>query len=281
MKAMKEKKVFSLVNLVGLGVFFFMLATAVFFFLRRATYATIVLRVSQTDVLEPYYGLPMWYLDNLKPGMEQKDIFGRSVISIVKNFSYPNNSNSRVVYLTIKLLTTFDKKSGIYNYEGVPLLVGSYQTLRIKDILLRGVIHRVENKDFQAEKKSYIVEGFINPSQTVNQDPYVAETMTEGIQNYLADKIVKGLKISDSDGGVIVDVLEVKKETSYRKFIFQNRLVEVPDSDRKKVKVKMQIVTEKYGDVFLFRNESTLKVNDNIFLNFGDFEIPLTITNIK
>jgi hypothetical protein len=186
-----------------------------------------------------------------------------------------------VVYLTIKLLTTLDKKSGIYSYEGVPLLIGSYQNLKIKNIFLRGVIHRVEDKDWQPERKTYVVEGFLNAAATANQDPYVAETMTNSIQNYLADKIVKGLKITDSDGTVLAEVLEVKKEVAYRRFIYQNRLVDVPDNERKKVTLKVKVTTEKYGDVFLYRNDMPLKINDNLYLDFWDFGVPMTITDFK
>jgi hypothetical protein len=281
MQKMKRKNLFSLVNLIGLGVFFFVLATAVFFFLRRAVYATVVLRVSQNDSMNVNIGLPMWYVENLKAGMEQKDIFGRQVISIVKNYKYVNGLDNPISYLTIKLLTTYDKKSGIYSYEGVPLLIGSYQNFKINDVLLRGVVHQVQNVNWKPEKKKFIVEGFLNPAAIVNQDPYVAETITEGVLNYLGDKVVKGLKILDSDGTVLVDVLDVKKEVAWRKFIYQDRLVEVVDKDRKKISLKMLIETEKHGDLFLFNNEFSLKVNDNFILNFEEFSLPVTITSIE
>jgi len=280
---MKQRgvKKWGIIDLLGFGVFVLMLLTAVFFFLRRSVYINVVLRVAQNDSLQTYYSLPMWYLENLKPGMEQKDLLGRPVISIVKNFSYSSNSSDKVVYLTLKLLTTFDKKSGIYSYEGVPLLVGSYQNLKIKGISIRGVVHRIENKDYKPEKKMYLIEGYINPAIVENQDPYTAETMTDGVQNYLADKVVKGLKILDSDGTVIAEILEVRKEVAYRKFIYNNQLVEVPDNERKKVRLKAKIETERYGDVFLFRNEMSLKINHNVYLSFSDFDLPVTITDVS
>lgn len=278
---MKAKKVFNITNLLGLGVFFLVLATAVFFFLRRAKYATIVLRVTEGDALQSRYGAPIWYLQGLKPGMVQKDIFGKSLISIEKNFYYSSNSSDRVEYLTLKLLTTYDRRSGIYNYEGVPLLVGSYQSLKFKGILLRGVIHRIESGEWRPEKKMYTVEGYLNPASMANQDPYVAETMTKGVQNYLANKFVKGLKIMDSEGTTLLEILEAKKETAYRRFIYQNRLVETEDTERKKVTLKIQVMTEKYGDVYLYRGDIPMKINDNLYLDFWDFGATMTITDFK
>lgn len=281
MQKMKQEKLFSLINLVGIGVFFFVLATAVFFFLRRAVYAKVVLRVSQNDSLETNYGLPIWYVENLQVGAEQKDIFGRPVISIVKNYQYFDSTDKPVIYLTIKLLTTYDKKSGIYSYEGVPLLIGSYQNFKINDVLLRGVVHQVQNLDWKPEKKKFIVEGFLNPAIINNQDPYVAEMAIEGVLNYLGDKVIKGLKIFDSDGSILVDVLEVKKEPAWRKFIYQNKIVEVVDKDRKKVFVKMLLETEKRGNLFIFNNDFLVKINSNLYLSFKDFDVPITITSIE
>lgn len=281
MKTKGKKKLFSLVNLVGLGVFFLVLATAVFFFLRRSAYATIVLRASQGNALEVWYGLPMWYLESLKPGMVQKDIFGRPVITITKSFYYPSNVNYQVEYLTLKLLTTYDRKSGIYSYEGIPLLIGSYQTFKIKGVMLRGIIHRIEDGNWQPEKKEYIVEGFLNPVKTENQDPYEAETMTSGVLNYLADKFTKGLKSYDSDGSTIMEILDVRKEPAYRKFIYQNRLVETIDNDRKNVKLKLRVTTEKYGDIYLYRGDSSLRINDNLYLDFWNFGAQMIVTSVS
>jgi hypothetical protein len=221
-------------------------------------------------------------LDDLTPGYVNRRIcFGRPVISIVRSFSYPNNSNNRVVYLTIRLLTTYDKKSDVYSYEGVPLLVGSYQSLKINGILLRGVVQRVDSGSQRPEKKTFIVEGFVNPENVGNQNPYAANTVTDGVLNYLADEYTKGLKILDSDGSVAAEILEVNEQPAHRKFIYGNQLIETLDSERKKVELKVQITTEKYGDVYLFMGEVPLRVNDNLFLSFWSFETPLTITDVK
>jgi hypothetical protein len=55
----------------------------------------------------------------------------------------------------------------------------------------------------------------------------------------------------------------------------------VVDKDRKKISLKMLIETEKHGDLFLFNNEFSLKVNDNFILNFEEFSLPVTITSIE
>ena len=125
------------------------------------------------------------------------------------------------------------------------------------------------------------MQGYLNPSVTKNQDPYVANTMTDGVQNYLGDKFVKGLTLKDSNGRVLAEVVEVKREPAYRKFIFGNQLVEELDTERKKVSLTVKITTEKYGDVYLFRGDEPLRVNDNLYLNFWDLGAMFTITDFK
>lgn len=268
-------------NLIGLGVFFLVLTSSVFILLRKAEYATLVLKVSESGSINNTYGTPMWYLDQLKPGFEQKDVFGRTRISILDSFSYVSNSKERVAYLTLKLLTTYDKKTEVYSYEGVSLLVGSYQSFKIKNIQLTGVIYRIENGNWKPQQKKYLVEGYINPAAIQNQDPYVAEVTTQGVKNYLADKITEGMEIKDSNGKIVAKIMKLRKQLSYSRFIYNDKLVSFLDPDRKKVEMTVELLTNKYGDVYLFENETPVRINENLNLNFWDFDLILTITDFQ
>jgi hypothetical protein len=203
------------------------------------------------------------------------------VISLQKAYSYPSNPNERVSYLTLKLLTTYDRRSKSYSYEGVPILIGSYQTFRLNGILLRGVVYRIDEDKTVTEKKSFEVKGYLNPGFTLNQDPYTAETIANGIDNYLADKFSKGLVIKDGDNQPIVEVEEVKLVPAYRKFIYGNQLVETEDKDRKRVELTLKINAEKRGNIFMFREDMPLMINGNIYLDFWDFGAMMTITDFK
>lgn len=267
-------------DIVGLGIFLMIMATAFFFFLRKAEYVTLTLRVSQSDLLE-LNGAPLWYLENLKPGTEQKDLFGRSVISLIKTYSYPTNSENRVLYINIKVLCTYNKRTGSYSYEGVPLLVGSSQSFKLNGVLIRGIIHSIKGQNQKRDKRVFFIEGFLNPTLTDNQEPYAAETVTDGIKNYLADKFVKGLKIKDSDGREVVSVEEVSVLPAKRKFIYGDRWFEVADREKKVVKLKIKLEAEKFGDVYLFKENAPIRINGNIYLDFWDFGAMMTITDFK
>lgn len=270
-----------LVDLVGIAVFFLALVTAVLFFLRRATYVTIVMRVSDSDSLNQY-GLPMWYLGSLKEGMVQKDILGKPLISILKKYTTDTNTvSSSTTFLTMKLLTTYDVRNETYLYEGVPILVGSYQNFKIKGVFLRGVVYRILDKNYEENKKKILVEGYLNPVINDNQDPYAANTFSNGIKNYLADKFVSGVKRVDSEGVVLAEIKEVKKLPSTRRFVYQNRIVEQNDPERQQVFLKVIVTVEKVNGVYLYEGVSPVRINGNFWLGFDDFDGGMTITGFK
>lgn len=270
-----------LVDLVGVMVFVLVLVTAVFFFLRRATYVTIVMMVSQSDALDQSV-LPMWYLNNLKAGMVQKDILGKPVISVLKSYSYDSsNISSKVTFLTMKLLTAYDARNKMYLYEGVPLLIGSYQNFKIDGVFLRGVVYRILDKDYVADKKTILIEGYLNPTRIDNQDAYGANTISNGVLNYLADKFKVGGKIMDSDGSVLAEIKDVKKMSATRKFIFGSQLIEEIDRERQQVWLKVAVDVEKVNGIYLFQGVVPVRINSTFWLGFHDFDGALTVRDYK
>lgn len=279
---MKKNSLRSLrvVDLVGLGVFVAVIATAVFFFLRRAQYVTLTLRVSQSDSLD-LYGAPSWYLENLKPGMQEKDVFGRPLISLVRTYNYPSNAGYEVMYVTMKLLSTYNKRSNTYNYEGVPLLIGSFQSFKFNGILVRGVVHRIDNENQKREEKKFLVKGFINPVLIGNQDALAANAISNGVDLYLSRLFEKGLEMKDFDGKVVAKINDIKKSFATRKFIYQNSLIEVPDYQKEKIELEVELTTVKVGENYLFREETPMIINSNIYLDFLKFGGTMTVTDIK
>lgn len=277
---MSDFRRLNIVDLVGMGVFFLVLATAVFFFLRRASYVTIKLRISQADSLTSY-GLPIWYFDSLKAGMVQKDFFGRPVISLLKTYSNPNNVSNRILYLTMDVLTVYDKRSKGYSYEGSPLFIGSYQTFKFNGMLIRGVVIKLANASDKPEVKMYEVEGFLNPEIILNQNPYSANTVTDGVKTYIAERFSRGLEIKDNDHEVVAKVKDVTIGTAYRSFIAGSQIIKTVDTERKKVSLRLLLKTVKVGDIFLYMEDIPIKINSNLDLDFPDLSVPLTITGFK
>lgn len=274
-------KSFKVFDIVALSLFLGIMVMAYFFMMRKASYVNIVLRVSQSDLINANTGgvsaaLPAWYLENLKP--ENGEI-NSSDISIVKAFQYQNNSNEKIVYLTLRLLATYDKRSGIYTYGGLPLLVGSYQNFKFKGMLLRGIVQKVGGIEEKREEKTFLVDGVAEVNYYESKGSESSYTLGQ-IENY-SKLLYPGLSISNSDDQVILKVEEVKIEPAYVKLISNGRLITVEDRDNKTVKVKMKIKVEKFDDVYLFSGEKTVKIGEVINLDFWNFNARVRITSLK
>lgn len=255
-----------IIDFLALFIFLGIMAVAYLFMMRKAEYVDVVLRVSQSDLININTGgisatLPAWYLENLKE--DKIALLDKSSMSIVKVYEYQNNSNEKIVYLTLRLLVTFDKNNGNYTYQGLPLLVGSYQNFRYKGIMLRGIIQEVGNYKEKREEKYLMVEGEVK------------------VDNFLTSKIVKGLTISDSDDQVMVKIEEVKVGPDYVKAIDNGRLMKVEDKDKKVISLKLKVKVKKFDNVYLYGGETAIKIGSDLVLDFWNFDIKVTVTNIQ
>src|SRR5258708_30836299 len=84
------------IDIVGVAIFFFIVAMAAFFFLRKANNVTITLRVSQSGSLDVSSSPPLWYVAQLHQGLAEKDGLGRNVLTIEDVSNYLNSTGGRV-----------------------------------------------------------------------------------------------------------------------------------------------------------------------------------------
>lgn len=226
---------------------------AYFLVMRKADRVYVTLRVSQSDLINANTGgisaaLPAWYLENIKV---DPNPLTNSEISVVKVFQYQNNSNEKTVYLTLRLLVTYDKKSGIYTYNGLPLLVGSYQSFTYNGVLIRGIVQNVSGvMEDKREEKTLMVEGLVK------------------VENYMTKNFVNGLTISDSDDRVVAKIENVEIDPGDSK-------------DNKIVKLKLRIRVDKFDDVYLYGGETAIKMGQELDLDFWNFEAKVTVTDFK
>ena len=267
----KFLKNYSLIDMVGVGLLVAILSVAMFFFLRKASYVTIDLRVTQSDILAEKEELPLWYLENLKPGMVQNDVFGRTTIKIEDVFSYRTGTTKRLYIVKLKLRSVYDGKTGVYSYDGSPIMLGSYQTFKVGQVVIRGVVQGFGENEIR-EHKMVTIEGLAAPD-----GGDAANTITDGIQNYISEMIKDGLQMKDSRGNVIATVKNVKKKSATREFIYQDRLIKVPDNSRTVVSMDVEMELEKYGDLYLFRKDYNPAVGTVFYLDFVDFAVPVVV----
>lgn len=286
-KNIKEVRSFSwksflrlyLFDLVGAGIFLAIIFFAAAFFLRSNSNVQVVLRVSHSDYLELWHTAPKWLTEYLQPGMQEKDALGRKVIEVKDVEYYPTNGDSQVTYVTLNVRAVYNKRMNQYSYNGNPILVGSYQELRLQGVRLTGVVHAVGDQHLVSEKRVFRVRGYIDPR--MHSDWESAESLSDGVKNYIADKVQDDAEIKDSHGNVFVRIEEVIKRTATRTVVRPAGITRYPDTQSQRVELTVDIVAEKIGEKFFFKKEQPLIVGYSINFDFPMINFPLVITDLE
>lgn len=269
------------IDLVGICIFLGILSVAFFFFLRKADYAYITLRVSQTDSLDTTHGqAPIWYVEKIQPGLKETDGLGRDAVLVESVNRVRSSDLNQDLYVNLKVKSVYNTRTGQYSYNGSPLLVGSFQSFKLQSLQLYGTIVSVRGKDAIQEEKTFMVEGFIDSMMNDNQ-PSVANTVVDGIRNYLVNTLEEGQTITDVDGKVIAEITDIRKFEGRRQFVSGNNFVTIPDPERKRVEMTMKITTVKINDAYYYKRETPLLVNTVMYLTLPKSNINFTITKVE
>lgn len=279
-KLILNVKSIAIVDLVGISFFFIIVVLSAFFFLRSADYVTVLLRVSESDSINIWARPASWYVSELKPGLTEKDGLGRDVLTVTEVETYQTSEENKTAYLQLKLRAVYNKRTNQYLYNGVPLLIGSYQTFKLQGVQLMGVIHQVGEEIEQSEKKKYLVKGYIDSTST-EKDALAANSFTEGISLFRAEKFREGLEIINSKGYPIAKVISVEKSPAYRMFPYDSTYFKALDRDKQVVNLEVEIIVEKNGEQFMFKKEQVVKVGRLIYLDFPEADAPLVVTSFE
>lgn len=268
-------KRFKITDIFGVAIFFVILLAAAIFFLRKPTYVELTMRLSQSEALHDWYRVPAWYQEQIKPGLAQSDSLGREVLKVTDVYAYPSSDyNSQNVFVTLRIKATYSKRLDQYSYMGTPLLVGGFQTFDVRGIQITGVVQHL-GTTVAREKKKYLVHAVMDSSGDG------ANTLSNGAEFYHANLIKPGLQVKNSLGEVLAEIKTVKKEEATRRFIYQDKFISVPDTERVKVSVDIEMTTEKVGDMYFYRKEAPIFITGYLYLDFLTFGGGFQITGFE
>lgn len=291
MKKQKKVKVLSIffdfikkfrwIDILGISIFLFILGISFFFFLRKENYIDVVLRISESQGgLTWGDKTPVWYLENLKPGMTQKDLIGKSIISIVDVKSFRTSEQNKIFFVNLRLRTTYTPRTKEYVFNGVPVLIGSYQTFNLNGVKLMGIIQKIGNTENNFPQKKIKIKGIIDPVFNEDYRALAGNTISDGIEKYISEMFKEGLTMEDSQQNVILEIKKINRSLATKQFIFQNRLIGVPDYDRDKVEMELEISVDEINGTYVFLGEKVIKVGTNFYLDFLQFGANFKVTSI-
>jgi hypothetical protein len=269
------------IDIVGVSLFLAVITIAFFFLLRRSEYATITLRISNSDELDSTFSKPpTWYIEKIKPGVKEIDGLGRTSVEVIRVYKIQTSDSNQNVYADLKVKSVYNARTGQYTYNGSPLLIGSYQLFKLQGLQLFGIIVKNWSDEAPQEEKTYLVTGYLEPAINDIQ-PAVANTIVTGVKNHIANALGTGLKMTDTDGETVAEIVEIKKTEGRRRFISGSAFISVPDPERQEVQMKVKVKAIKVNDAYYFKGEIPMLINATYYLSFPTINVNLTSLQIE
>ncbi|MFN4212868.1 MAG: hypothetical protein ACK4FL_02820 [Microgenomates group bacterium] len=234
---------------------------------RKTTQIEIVLKIYREE----------WFLQQLKPGMAEKNILGKKMAEILSIKTYPTGDQKKWSHLKIKLKAVYSPGENSYVYKAKKILIGSDFEFYPNNLLVDGTIIKINDKN--KDNNLYQIKA---KGRLINNDPSFPNT--EGVDEYIANSIEEGSIMTDSLNFPAVkinkkDILDAKMVTVDafgQTYLKTNPL-------RKDVFVDLTIWAEKKGDYYyLFGDESfPIIIGNSIPFTSENNWVFFTITEIK
>jgi len=279
-KILKLLKKFDIIDVISAIIFFFIIAMLAFFFLRKSEYVSVVIRVGSTDNFQNTWTSkpPQWYLEKTKVGLKEKDVLGRTNVEITDVHYYPTNYQEQTIFIKMKMRAVYSANKDQYTYNGIPLLVGSYQNFNLGNIKIPGMILSVGDEN--NEIKIYKIKGEIENKYN-EEIKGLANITYQGIQTYIYNNIPKNIELYDNKNMLILKTTSIDFKPAYKEFVNGRQVFKLFDPERKRVFIEALVLTKKVNDAYLFREEDQLKLKETIPMYMDKMSLTLTILNVE
>jgi hypothetical protein len=245
------------------------------FFRRETTY--IVARFKVTDE-NPLYAknLPNnEYASSFTVGDSENNELGQASAEIVGVDTYKLTPEDNVVYLDIRIKTTYNPRKKTHVFKGKQVVFGQSFTFSFSNVRAKALVVDFPGYESGLENEEVIVSAQLRDEFREFSDVY-------GVQPFVAEAIEEGEKVFDSKGNVLAEVLEIRTEPA-RRWVFSDRGQAVSVRDPELVDVFMKIkfsATRKNNNLFVLDFLPVL-IGEEIPLNFNDVFVSATITDIE
>lgn len=185
--------------------------------------------------------------------------------------------------MTLKIRTAQNRTNQQYIYNGSPLLIHDIRSFKVQDILIVGeIVDMTSNESFNKRETGKFLVSLDLLSQKLGR--YVVNdsaALLEGVKNHIAQSLSVGMMIKDSHEDIMVEIKEVRTSSGTRSWVGSNGYVEMVDPNRTKVILQLEVVGEKIGGYYYYRNEAPLIIDQDLHLIFNNVSVLGTITKIE
>lgn len=261
LKTISYAEIFVILVVVFLTVFM------VKFFGRKKEFKTIrveVIRNNWTENYDPYgYRAPFWLSDKVKVGQTEKSKSGKIIATLTDLENYERGSEEAELYLTVKIETLLNKRTGVYTFKDKPINLGSSIELNLDNISIVGQIvdNNVPEGGYPAKYLMVTAKG-------------------RNFESWLYTKVVPGLKVYNrATNEVVAEVVDVKLENSTLQQIkYSSSYLQAIVGKDKDLLVYVKVKVYQMDGRWYFMGHQNIKIAGSLYLytnelNLYGFEI--------
>ena len=234
-------------------------------FSRKTEVVTIRIKITNDEWWWEGNPPTYWMLEGLSIGQEAYNSFGKRVAEIVDIHSVDTWGDKKEIFVDVNLLSSYNKRLKIYNYNFQPLQIGKPIDLVFGKSNVRGIIAYIGVDDIVYEEKEI-------------------EIKMLSVFPWEVDSYKIGLETKDTEGRVVVKIIEVRVENAQGFYLPEQRetggnfymrrlIVGGEDLSRKDMTLRLRIKTIVQDGVSYFIDGSTVRVGNEIWFHFPEVVI--------
>jgi hypothetical protein len=246
----------------------------IFVLFRKNTYITVTVKVGDDNILYASPGIKPWISQLFQKGMVEKEGLGKTAAEVLDVWTYRKYAQTDSVYLTVKLLSTYNRSSGQYVYRGKNLAIGSTVRMYLNGVLVDGLITNIDGVKDNRVYKTILVEADVKDETPVYPEssgarPSIAEALSVGMTTY--DN--KNKQIAKIINKQVADAKRFIITNSGNTFVGTNPL-------RKNISLTLELYVTKINNNYFILDDIPVLIGYAFPLNLPNLSIEPEITKI-
>jgi hypothetical protein len=274
-------KKLTILDYIFAAFFVFLVLFILSFFRRSDKDITIRFRVTspeslyETDIYGPKSPTND-YAYAFQVGDAETNELGQIINQITAVDRYPISPTRQIIYLDMKVKTSYNAHNQQYTFKGKPVVFGQSYSFVLKNVKFDAIV-----VDFPGFEENLHVE---NKKVTVKaQLLYASRQFSEvyGVLPYLAEAVKKGDQMKTSQGNILVEVKDVSITPAKRTTISNTgQPIVISDPLLKDVTYTLEINAKKIGDKLYLFEDLPIELDQGVPLHLEKVSVYPTIIEV-
>jgi hypothetical protein len=199
---------------------------------------------------------PIWFLDVLKKGNEELDLFGDTKVKVLSVRYYPwYNTSQYDIYLTLKLRVNGNKQTRVFNFNRSTLGVGSPIDLTFSNTEISGTVTKLSSKSLN--------------------DQYIEKTINLK-KKWAFPWEYDAIQIGDSyfDGeNTVFQIIDKKETSSFDSYSSAGNNYPIEAEPKKNITIRAKIKVQQKSNRLVFGEEQIINPGRAFSISLSNFTL--------